>query len=136
MDQVNRIADGEIEIVDYKTGRPRDAKKAADDLQLSVYALAAQEILDLDAGAAGLLQSGDQRSGGHHARRENLAATKQKIAEVADQIRAGEFSPKPGFSCGYCDYKPLCPAHEQLINIQPADTASQRRLMQHAEIRG
>ena len=49
---------------------------------------------------------------------KTLAATKQKIAEVADQIRAGEFSPKPGFSCGYCDFKPLCPAHEQLINIQ------------------
>ena len=51
-----------------------------------------------------------------------LAATKQKISEIADQIRAGEFSAKPSFSCGYCDFKPLCPAHEQLISIQPAAT--------------
>ena len=45
--------------------------------------------------------------------------TKEKIAEVADLIRAQEFSPKPGFGCGFCDYKPLCPAHEQLISIRP-----------------
>jgi hypothetical protein len=51
---------------------------------------------------------------------KSLAATKDKIAEVADQIRAGAFSANPGYACAYCDYKPLCPAHEQLISIQPA----------------
>ena len=50
-----------------------------------------------------------------------LAETKQKIAEMADSIRAGEFSPKPGFSCRFCDYQPLCPAHEQFISIEAAD---------------
>ena len=50
MDQVNRLSEREIEIVDYKTGRPRDAKKAAEDLQLSIYALAAREVLELAPG--------------------------------------------------------------------------------------
>jgi len=49
-----------------------------------------------------------------------MAAAKARIAEVADQIRAREFSPKRGFGCGFCDYKPLCPEHEQLITIQAA----------------
>jgi len=48
-----------------------------------------------------------------------LKETKDKIAEVADLIRAKEFPPKPGYGCGFCDYKPLCPAHEQLISIRP-----------------
>jgi len=48
-----------------------------------------------------------------------LKETKEKIAEVADLIRARELSAKPGFGCGFCDYKPLCPAHEQLISIRP-----------------
>ncbi len=48
MDQVNRIEGNQVEIVDYKTGRPKDAKAAAKDLQLGVYALAAEEVLDLD----------------------------------------------------------------------------------------
>jgi putative RecB family exonuclease len=51
---------------------------------------------------------------------KSLAATKEKIAEVADQIRAGDFSAKPSlFGCAYCDFKPLCPAHEHLVSIQP-----------------
>jgi len=49
-----------------------------------------------------------------------LAKTKQTIYEVAGQIRASEFPAKPSFLCVYCDYRPLCPAHEQLISIQPA----------------
>ncbi len=120
MDQVNRLPDGEIEIVDYKTGRPRDAKKAADDLQLSVYALAAQEVLGLTPGRLVFYNLGTNEAVATARDKKNLAAVKQRIADVADQIRAGEFSPKPGFSCGYCDFKPLCPAHEQLISIQPA----------------
>ena len=49
-----------------------------------------------------------------------LDGTRAKIREVADRIRAGDFSPKKGFSCGFCDYKPLCPEHEQLVTIQSA----------------
>ena len=118
MDQINRINNGGIEIIDYKTGRPRDEKKAAEDLQLSVYAIAAQDVLgaapdrlvfyNLTTNEA-IVASRDAKT---------LATTKQKISMVADQIRAREFSPKPGFGCAHCDYKPLCPAHEQLINIQ------------------
>ena len=48
MDQVNRIAGDKVEIIDYKTGKPKDEKAAAKDLQLGVYALAAREVLDLD----------------------------------------------------------------------------------------
>jgi DNA helicase II / ATP-dependent DNA helicase PcrA len=120
MDQVNRAGEGEVEIVDYKTGRARDAKKAAADLQLGIYALAAREVLDLEptrlvfynlVNNEAMVTSRDEKA---------LAATKQKIAEVADLIRAGEFPAKPSFACGYCDYKPICPAHETLVTIQPA----------------
>ena len=124
MDQVNRIGNGEVEIVDYKTGKPRDAKKAADDLQLSVYALAAQEILDITPERLVFhnLVTNERVVTTRDAKA--LAATKQKIAETADHIRAGEFSSKPGFSCSYCDFKPLCPAHEQLISIRPTDQSA------------
>ncbi len=117
MDQVNRIANGGIEIVDYKTGRPRDEKKAAEDLQLSIYALAAEEVLDITPSRLVFYNLTTNEAIATSRDAKALAATKQKIATIADQIRAQEFSAKPGFSCGYCDFKPLCPAHEQLINI-------------------
>jgi putative RecB family exonuclease len=108
MDQVNRLGSKEVEIVDYKTGKPKDSKKAKDSLQLSVYALAVFYNLTTNEAVA---SERDAKA---------LAKTKQTIYEVAGQIRAGEFPAKPSFLCVYCDYRPLCPAHEQLISIQPA----------------
>jgi DNA helicase II / ATP-dependent DNA helicase PcrA len=120
MDQVNQLSESEIEIVDYKTGRPRDAKKAAEDLQLSIYALAAREVLELAPGRLVFYNLVNNEAVCSTRDGKSLAVTRARIAEVADRIRAGDFSAKPGFACGYCDYKPLCPAHEQLISIQPA----------------
>jgi DNA helicase II / ATP-dependent DNA helicase PcrA len=118
MDQVNRIGKNEVEIVDYKTGRPRDAKKAAEDLQLSIYALAAREVLDLAPGRLVFYNLMTNEPVATTRDAKMLKATKEKISEVADLIRAGEFPTKPGFVCGFCDFKPICPAHEQLISIQ------------------
>jgi DNA helicase-2/ATP-dependent DNA helicase PcrA len=119
MDQVNGVGNGGVEIIDYKTGRPRHEKQAAEDLQLSIYALAAQEVLDMAPSRLVFYNLTTNQAIVTSRDAKALAATKQKIAAVADQIRAGDFSAKPGFSCSYCDFKPLCPAHEQLINIQP-----------------
>jgi RecB family exonuclease len=119
IDQVNRISKNEVEIVDYKTGKAKDAKNAATDLQLSAYALAAREILELEP--ARLIFYNLTTNEAVAATRDAKALTeaKQRIAEVADSIRAGEFAPKAGYGCKYCDFKPLCPAHEQLIPIRP-----------------
>jgi putative RecB family exonuclease len=120
MDQVNRLNEREVEIVDYKTGKARDAKKAAEDLQLGIYALAAREVLDLKPARLVFYNLVNNEAVETSRDAKALEATKKKIAEVADQIRAGDFSAKPGFNCGYCDFKPLCPAHETLVSIQPA----------------
>jgi DNA helicase-2/ATP-dependent DNA helicase PcrA len=118
IDQINRIEGNRVEIVDYKTGRPKDPKKAALDFQLSVYALAAKEILDLEPERLVLYNLMTNEPVATTRDAKALAATKATIADVASQIRAREFPVKPGFGCRYCDYKALCPAHEQLIPIR------------------
>jgi DNA helicase-2/ATP-dependent DNA helicase PcrA len=120
MDQVNRLGSKGVEIVDYKTGKPKDAKKAKDSLQLSVYALAAEEVLELKPERLVFHNLTTNEAISSERDAKALVKTKQIIYEVAGQIRAGEFPAKPSFLCVYCDYKPLCPAHEQLISIQPA----------------
>jgi len=119
IDQINRLDGRRIEIVDYKTGNVRDAKKLADDIQLSIYALAAREVLELEPERLVLhfLVSNEAVASSRDAKA--LSAAKERIGDVANQIRAGEFSPKPGYICNYCDFKPLCPAHEQLTSIKP-----------------
>jgi DNA helicase II / ATP-dependent DNA helicase PcrA len=118
MDQVNRISGSKVEIIDYKTGKPKDAKSAAKDLQLSVYALAAREVLELDPVRLVFYNLVTNEAVAATRDAKTLEETKKKIAEVADLIRAAEFPAKPGYACASCDYKPLCPAHEQLISIQ------------------
>ena len=121
IDQINRLGGGEVEIVDYKTGRPRTEKQAREDLQLSVYALAAHEVLDLDASRLAFynLMTNESVAGTRDAK--SLAETRDRIAAVADEIRAREFSPRRGFGCNRCDFRPLCPAHEQLVSFGTGD---------------
>ena len=48
IDQINSLGRNDVEIVDYKTGKPRKDADARKDLQLSIYAIAAKEILELN----------------------------------------------------------------------------------------
>ena len=43
-DRVDRLANGEIAIIDFKTGKTKTQDDADDSLQLSVYALAAKAL--------------------------------------------------------------------------------------------
>jgi len=113
MDQVNRLGPGEEEIVDYKTGRPRNEDKAKKDVQLSVYALAAREVFDWNPAKLTLhfLQTNQAVSATRGDKQ--LKTVRAEIQEAAADIRAGEFPAKPGFACRFCDYESVCPAREQ-----------------------
>ena len=113
IDQVNRLGPGEEEIVDYKTGRPRNEDKAKKDVQLSVYTLAAREVFDWNPVRLTLhyLQTSQPVSATRDD--EQLKKVRAEIQEAAADIRAGEFPAKPGFACRFCDYESICPAREQ-----------------------
>jgi DNA helicase-2/ATP-dependent DNA helicase PcrA len=113
MDQVNRIAPGQEEIVDYKTGKPRDAEKARKDLQLSAYALAAREFFDWNPARLTLHYLQNDQPVSATRDDKQLKKVRNEIQEAAACIRAGEFPANPGFACRYCDYESICPAREQ-----------------------
>src|ERR1700723_1077766 len=110
----------DVEIVDYKTGKPKDSRKADSSLQLSVYAIAAEEVLELNPARMVFYNLTTNEAVATTRDAKALAKAKQVIAEVADRIRAQDFAARPGYHCKYCDFEPMCPAHEQLISIRPA----------------
>ena len=112
MDQINRIAAGEVEIIDYKTGKPKSESHADKDVQLSIYALAAREVLDLKP--VRLVYYNLQNNQCVSASREEkqLVEVRGTIQEVAADIRARDFPTRPGFLCKNCEFRSLCPAHE------------------------
>ena len=124
IDQINRINGKKVEIVDYKTGKAKDKKAAAKDLQLGIYALAAEEILELKPEKLVLYSLTSNEAVESTRDAKALKETRERIAEVADLIRAREFTAKPGFGCKFCDYKPVCPSHEQLVSIRGAADAA------------
>jgi DNA helicase-2/ATP-dependent DNA helicase PcrA len=115
IDQINSLGKKDVEIVDYKTGKARKEADARRDLQLSIYAIAAKEILELNPVrlAFHYLQNNQIQS---TTRTDKQLDEAQKVVqEAAADIRAGEFSPKRGFACRGCAYKPICPAYEESL---------------------
>ena len=122
MDQINRIAPGEVEIIDYKTGKPKSETHAQKDLQLSIYAWAAREVLEVTP--VRLIYYNLQDNGCVSASREEsqLQEVRGTIQEVAADIRAREFPARPGYICKNCEFRFLCPAHEsRWLKIEAGD---------------
>jgi DNA helicase-2/ATP-dependent DNA helicase PcrA len=116
IDQINSLGKKDVEIIDYKTGKARKEADARRDLQLSIYAIAAKEILELNPVrlAFHYLQNNQVQSTTRN--EKQLDEAQKVIQEAAADIRAGEFSPKRGFACRGCAYKPVCPAYEESLN--------------------
>jgi DNA helicase II / ATP-dependent DNA helicase PcrA len=112
LDQINRIGPASVEIVDYKTGRPKTEADVRKEVQLGVYALAVRELLELDP--ARLIYYNLQTNQPVTAERteKQLKEVRATIQEIAADIRAGEFPATPGFACKFCEFRFLCPAHE------------------------
>ena len=113
--QLNSLERKDVEIVDYKTGKPRKDAEAKKDLQLSIYAIAVKEILELNPVRLVFhyLQNNQRQETTRDAKQ--LDEAQKIVQEAAAEIRAGEFAAKPGFQCRGCAFKPICPAHEEAL---------------------
>ena len=96
-------------IIDYKTGRLRSQELVDNDLQLSLYALAAEKCLGLKVESLSLyflehdLEIITKRSD------EDLKKTEQKILCFAQGMKRGDFEASPSEGkCACCDYRGMC----------------------------
>jgi RecB family exonuclease len=117
VDRVDRVGDGghdgaEYELIDYKTSRPKSVEQLRDDVQLSLYALAAREDWGLGSSRQAYYYVLDDLKvpvdgGGDAAVVENI------VLDVGAGILAQEFEPTPSrAACSICDYRIVCPAAE------------------------
>ena len=116
MDQVNSLGRNDVEIVDYKTGKPKKEAEARKDLQLSLYALAAKGIFDWNPVRLVFhyLQNNERQATTRDTKQ--LDEAQKTVLEAAADIRAGNFAPNPGFVCRSCAFQPICPAHEEALS--------------------
>jgi DNA helicase-2/ATP-dependent DNA helicase PcrA len=103
---------GTVELVDYKTGRPRTERDAEKSLQLSVYALAAKKALHLNPVRLTFYNLTTNEPVSSVRAPEDLEEAMNRVRNVAVEIREGRFEPVPGYACRWCDFISICPAHE------------------------
>ena len=113
VDRVDRHPDGSYELIDYKTGPPKQAAELGDDLQIALYRVAAREAWDIEAADGSywyVLDDEKVPAGGEADAMERVERT---VAEVAAGIAGQDFEPRPDFNvCSWCDYRLICPASE------------------------
>ncbi|MDP2587227.1 MAG: PD-(D/E)XK nuclease family protein, partial [bacterium] len=110
IDRADKLADGSLEIIDYKTGRLKDPKKQQKNNQLALYALAAQQAYKQRVSKMSwyFLDEGVKVSTTRT--KEELADYEQEVLGNIKSILASDFIPTPGFNCRFCDFKNICVA--------------------------
>lgn len=113
IDRVDLIGK-KIEIIDYKTGKKPKEKELKKNLQLSIYALAAQsprlyhkKIEDIIL-TFHFLQENEKLS--FKKTSEEIEETKREIKEIVKKINQENFEPNPGIWCDFCPFKINCEA--------------------------
>ena len=115
IDRVDRRPDGSVAIVDYKTGKARDQEDADESLQLSLYAIAAQEKWGYTVGAL-VFHNLEENVPVITTRTEaQLLTARARVEAAAQGIADGVFEPKTGIHCNFCAYRSLCPVKEKRI---------------------
>lgn len=110
--RIDRIdaCEGGIEIVDYKTGRPKDKLSWQDKRQLVLYQMASEQCFDPPVVVKKLTYHylEDNSILSFEATEKEKAKLEKEILDTVDLIKESDFSATPGFHCQYCDFKDIC----------------------------
>ena len=113
IDRVDALEKG-IQIVDYKTGRPKKEDKIDidDKEQLLIYQLAAGQAMDKEICNLQFYYLDDNSEVNFLGTERDLKEMEEKILERIDKIedaaKTGKFIPKPGPLCSFCDFREIC----------------------------
>jgi DNA helicase-2/ATP-dependent DNA helicase PcrA len=108
VDRIDELADGSLEIVDYKTGAPKTKLDFDGKKQLILYKMAVEELLQKKVNNLSYfyLETGEKMT--FSASDKDMEKLKIEIFQTAEEMKKGEFPPKAGFLCAYCDFKTIC----------------------------
>ncbi len=110
IDRIDLLPNGEYAILDYKTSDVKPQPKVDKDEQLSIYALAVEEIFHLPVDTLGLYFFDHAELVTTTRTPKQIAATKAKLNKRLLQMQQSDFPAKPDVSkCNWCEFNKICP---------------------------
>jgi len=111
IDRIDRGERGGYKVIDYKTGDVKQEWELEKDLQLGLYAIAAEQVFGLQPVTLAVFYLEDANEVEVLKTTSQLAADQEVAEELAAGIMAGEFSPQPTpWKCRHCDFRLVCDA--------------------------
>lgn len=121
IDRVDKLPDGRLHVLDYKTGKQLQTGRIDTDAQLTMYQLACEQQLGIEVAELTFYHLPTLKQ--HKAFRRPaplVDALKSKIVHTAESITKERFDPTPEEAkCRWCDYKPICPIFKD-VGVGPS----------------
>jgi len=111
IDRVDELKPNEIEIIDYKTGKAKDAKKlyADDKEQLLIYQMAVNQVFEEKPVQLSYYYVDNNTKVSFIGSDADLKKTEEKIVKTMEEICKGDFPAKPSQNkCKFCDFQEIC----------------------------
>jgi RecB family exonuclease len=131
IDRIDRLADGRLVVLDYKTGKPPWKDKgspeslARDDLQLAAYAVLVTKKFRGKVARCEYLFLDHELTLGYEPTDDLLAAKEAEILALCRTILGDEkFEPTPNNLCPWCEYKTICPKGDEWEKTHGAGSAA------------
>jgi DNA helicase-2/ATP-dependent DNA helicase PcrA len=113
VDRVDRLPDGDYELIDYKTGERKSEEDLESDLQLALYRMAAREAWGIEASTGSYYYVLDAEKVPAPTRPDDAERVERTVLQVGEGILSQDFEPRPSPTvCSWCDYRLICPAAE------------------------
>ncbi|MBY6541253.1 RecB family exonuclease [Rhodococcus sp. BP-349] len=115
IDRIDVAPTGQLRVVDYKTGKaPREIAEAKALFQMKFYAVVLMRTRGIVPAQLRLLFLKDSQILTYAPDEDELRRFERTLSAIWTAIRSagetGDFRPKPGKLCGWCDFQALCPS--------------------------
>jgi len=111
IDRIDRVDDGSIHIIDYKTG---NVPEKVDSFQLFLYVLILSRTLTYPVSKASYLYLADSVWHTFSITDDDMQKARSRVLEVAGQIKhEKEYPEVVGSLCQFCDFLEICEAGKQ-----------------------
>ncbi len=108
IDRIDRLPSGGVEIIDYKTGQPKEKINFNQKRQLLLYKIAVETLFGLKVERLSYYYLTNNSKVSFTSQEKDEAKLKEQVTKIIKLIESGDFPPKPGPLCAWCDFRDIC----------------------------